>query len=95
MVPDIVFFFSNEYQCLLSVVNAGIHATLMLLIETMEFWSRRLKALSGLPEEQSLVDSLMLEEALCNMMNMSEEALMLVDSTQLERDRAKKKPHTK
>lgn len=67
----------------------------MLLIETMEFWSRRLKALSGLPEKQSSGDSLMLEEALGNMMNMSEEALLLVDSTQLERDRAKKKPHTK
>ncbi|KAK7126779.1 hypothetical protein R3I94_018085 [Phoxinus phoxinus] len=75
--------------------ESGIHATLMLLIETMEFWSRRLKALSGLPEEQSSGDSLMLEEALGNMMNMSEEALLLVDSTQLERDRAKKKPHTK
>lgn len=77
------------------VVNAGIHATLMLLIETMEFWLRKLKALSGLPEKQSSGDSLMLEEALGNMMNMSEEALLLVDSTQLERDRAKKKPHTK
>ncbi|XP_077082450.1 axonemal dynein light chain domain-containing protein 1 isoform X1 [Siphateles boraxobius] len=75
--------------------ESGIHATLMLLIETMEFWSRRLKALSGLPEDQSLGDLLMLEEALGNMMNMSEEALLLVDSTQLERDRAKKKPHTK
>lgn len=77
------------------VVNAGIHATLMLLIETMEFWLRKLKALSGLPEKQSSGDSLMLEEALGNMMNMSEEALLLVDSTQLERDRDKKKPHTK
>ncbi|KAG1945757.1 axonemal dynein light chain domain-containing protein 1 isoform X2 [Pimephales promelas] len=75
--------------------ESGIHAKLMLLIETMEFWSRRLKALSGLPEEQSSGDSLMLEEALGNMMDMSKEALLLVDSTQLNRDRAKKKPHTK
>lgn len=89
------FFFSNGYQCLLLVINAGIHATLMLLIESMEFWSRKLKALSELPEEQSSDDSLKLEEALANMMNLSEEALLIVDSTQLERDRAKKKPHSK
>ncbi|XP_051766986.1 axonemal dynein light chain domain-containing protein 1 [Ctenopharyngodon idella] len=75
--------------------ESGIHATLMLLIESMEFWSRKLKALSELPEEQSSGDSLKLEEALSNMMNLSEEALLLVDSTQLERDRAKQKPHTK
>ncbi|XP_067271945.1 axonemal dynein light chain domain-containing protein 1 [Pseudorasbora parva] len=75
--------------------ESGIHATLMLLIETMEFWSRRLKPLSGLPEKQSSGDSLMLEEAFRNMRNLSEEALLLVDSTQLERDRAKKKPQTK
>uniref|UniRef100_A0A671SZF5 Axonemal dynein light chain domain-containing protein 1-like n=1 Tax=Sinocyclocheilus anshuiensis TaxID=1608454 RepID=A0A671SZF5_9TELE len=74
--------------------ESGIHATLMLLIETMEYWSRRLKSLSGLPEEQSLGDWLKLEEALGNLMNQSKEALQLVDSTQSERDRAKKKnPH--
>ncbi|XP_016394223.1 axonemal dynein light chain domain-containing protein 1-like [Sinocyclocheilus rhinocerous] len=75
--------------------ESGIHATLMLLIENMEFWSRRLKSLSGLPEEQSLGDCLKLEETLGNLMNLSKEALQLVNSTQSERDRAKKKPHTK
>ncbi|XP_058615457.1 axonemal dynein light chain domain-containing protein 1 isoform X4 [Onychostoma macrolepis] len=75
--------------------ESGIHATLMLLIENMEFWARRLKSLSGLPEEQSLGDWLKLEETLGNLMNLSKEALQLVNSTQSERDRAKKKPHTK
>ncbi len=76
-------------------IFAGIHATLMLLIENMEFWSRKFKSLSGLPEEQSLGDWLKLEETLGNLMNLSKEALQLVNSTQSERDRAKKKPHTK
>ncbi len=67
----------------------------MLLIENMEFWSRKLKSLSGLPEEQSLGHWLKLEETLGNLMNLSKEALQLVNSTQPERDRAKKKPHTK
>ncbi|RXN20437.1 axonemal dynein light chain domain-containing 1 [Labeo rohita] len=75
--------------------ESGIHATLMLLIENMEFWSRRLMSLNGLSEEQSLGDWLKLEEALGNLMNLSKEAFRLVDSTQSERDRAKKKPHTK
>ncbi|XP_026054641.1 axonemal dynein light chain domain-containing protein 1-like [Carassius auratus] len=75
--------------------ESGIHATLMQLIENMEFWSRRLKSLSGLPEEQTLGDWLKLEGTLGNLMNLSKEALQLVDSTQSERDRVKKKPHTK
>ncbi|XP_059424679.1 axonemal dynein light chain domain-containing protein 1 [Carassius carassius] len=75
--------------------ESGIHATLMPLIENMESWSRRLKSLSGLPEEQTLGDWLKLEGTLGNLMNLSKEALQLVDSTQSERDRVKKKPHTK
>ncbi|XP_051980150.1 axonemal dynein light chain domain-containing protein 1 [Xyrauchen texanus] len=73
----------------------GIHTTLMLLIETMELWSGRLKTMSRLPEGQSSDGWIKLEEALCSLINLSKEALLLVDYTQSERERAQKKPHTR
>ncbi|XP_065099340.1 axonemal dynein light chain domain-containing protein 1 [Paramisgurnus dabryanus] len=74
--------------------ESGIHATLMTLIENMEFWSRRLKSLSGHPERHPL-DWVELEEALGSLINQLEDALLQVDGTQPERERAKQKPHTR
>ncbi|XP_051549313.1 axonemal dynein light chain domain-containing protein 1 [Myxocyprinus asiaticus] len=73
----------------------GIHTTLMLLIANMELWSGRLKSMSGLPEGHPSDDWIKLKEALCSLINLSEEALLLVDYTQSERERAKKIPHTR
>ncbi|XP_073717822.1 axonemal dynein light chain domain-containing protein 1 isoform X3 [Misgurnus anguillicaudatus] len=73
--------------------ESGIHATLMTLIENMEFWSRRLKSLSGHPERHPL-DWVELAEVLGSLINQLEDALLQVDGTQPERERAKQKPHT-
>ncbi|NP_001082846.1 axonemal dynein light chain domain-containing protein 1 [Danio rerio] len=75
--------------------ESGIHAMLMFLIDTMESWSRILNPLSGPPKEQALGDWLKLKEALGSLVNLSEEALLLVDSTQSEQDRGKNIPHIK
>ncbi|XP_056615351.1 axonemal dynein light chain domain-containing protein 1 [Triplophysa dalaica] len=74
--------------------ESGIHATLMSLSDNMEFWSRRLKSQSG-PERHTSGDWGKMEEALGSLINLFEDAVLLVDSTQLERDRAKKLPHAR
>lgn len=92
--------FHIQQPCLDSQINdvwvllAGIHATLMSLSDNMEFWSRRLKSQSG-PERRPSGDWEKMEDALASLINLLEDAALLVDGTQLERDRAKKIPHAR
>ncbi|TRY82878.1 hypothetical protein DNTS_001523 [Danionella cerebrum] len=69
--------------------ESGVHATLIVVIETMESWSRNLRKI---PDEE---DRLKLENDLKRLRKLSEEAVLLLDSTQSESERAKKKPHYK
>lgn len=86
--------YSSNMSLSVLVLYSGIHATLMSLSENMEFWSRRLKSQSG-AERHPSGDWVKMEEALGSLINLMEDAVLLVDSTQLERDRAKKTPHAR
>ncbi|KAA0712104.1 hypothetical protein E1301_Tti023156 [Triplophysa tibetana] len=69
--------------------ESEMHATLMSLSGNMEFWSRRLRSQSG-PERHPSGDWVKMEEALGSLINLFEDAVLLVDSTQLEQSRANK-----
>ncbi|KAA0712109.1 hypothetical protein E1301_Tti022047 [Triplophysa tibetana] len=69
--------------------TSKMHATLMSLSGNMEFWSRRLRSQSG-PERHPSGDWVKMEEAIGSLINLFEDAVLLVDSTQLEQSRAKK-----
>ncbi|KAL1023170.1 hypothetical protein UPYG_G00037260 [Umbra pygmaea] len=73
--------------------ESGVHKELMSLVRNMEDWATRMKALVGCTEGLPHSDWLKLEKALGGWVILAEQALMLVHSSQPEKERLKDKPY--
>lgn len=74
---------------------AGIHKEMMSLVGVLEFWIRRLKALSGRADGLPHCDWLRLDKGLTAWNKTADKVLQLVDSVQCETDRLKRRPENR